>query len=134
MRRAAACILLLLLCGSAHAAAPDFGPWSADARHPVMARAAPRPVPALKAPPGAGSPFSVAFLFWSRLLPRVAGPRCAHRPSCSSYAHQAMARYGLPKGAWLALNRLMRGAHSSVLRRLPMVRGASGIFFLDPLP
>ena len=135
-RSLALCLALLALSGGSSSLwADDFGPWSADGRHPAMEQGqtqhrTPRQGPGLLAT----SPFSLAGLLWSHLLTRIDGPRCAHKPSCSIYAQQAMARHGLPKGAWLALNRLMRGAHSSVLRRLPMVRGASGIFFLDPLP
>ena len=133
MIRAALLALILLPGLAGQAAADEFGPWSVDARHPTMEHSeAPARVH------GAGrltaSPFSLAGLLWSRLLTRIDGQRCAHQPSCSAYAQQAMARHGLPKGAWLALNRLMRGAHSSVLRRLPVVRGSEGIFFLDPLP
>jgi putative membrane protein insertion efficiency factor len=37
-------------------------------------------------------------------LPRV----CRFEPSCSYYAYTAVARYGVFKGAWLALRRLSR--------------------------
>jgi len=33
---------------------------------------------------------------------------CRFEPSCSSYAYQAIARYGLPRGGWLAVRRLGR--------------------------
>ena len=32
---------------------------------------------------------------------------CRHHPSCSTYAHEAIARHGA-RGAWLALKRLLR--------------------------
>ncbi|MBN2498549.1 MAG: membrane protein insertion efficiency factor YidD [Deltaproteobacteria bacterium] len=125
--------LATLLAGTA--AAEPFGPWSADPRHPVTAEAArPEPESLTASRIASCSPFGLAFRLWSRLLTRIDGPRCAHRPSCAQYAHQAMARHGLPKGAWLALDRLMRGARSSALRALPIVAGPGGAFFLDPLP
>ena len=32
---------------------------------------------------------------------------CRHHPSCSQYAHEAIARHGA-RGAWLAVKRLLR--------------------------
>jgi len=36
------------------------------------------------------------------------GSVCRFHPSCSQYAIEAIHRYGLIKGLWLALNRLLR--------------------------
>ena len=35
-------------------------------------------------------------------------PSCRYYPSCSEYAAQAVQRYGLAWGGWLALRRLLR--------------------------
>lgn len=40
----------------------------------------------------------------SPFLPRA----CRFEPSCSCYAHDAIARHGLLRGAWLAVRRIIR--------------------------
>ncbi|MEO8216809.1 MAG: membrane protein insertion efficiency factor YidD [Acidobacteriota bacterium] len=42
--------------------------------------------------------------FVSPLLP----PMCRFEPTCSAYAADAVARYGVAKGGWLAAKRLLR--------------------------
>ena len=42
--------------------------------------------------------------FLSPLLPRA----CRYEPTCSVYAREAIARYGLGRGGGLALRRLLR--------------------------
>jgi conserved hypothetical protein YidD len=36
------------------------------------------------------------------------GNQCRFYPTCSCYAEQAIARYGVLRGGWLALHRLLR--------------------------
>jgi putative membrane protein insertion efficiency factor len=36
------------------------------------------------------------------------GPRCRFHPSCSHYAHGAIATHGAARGSWLALRRIAR--------------------------
>ncbi|MBX9726252.1 MAG: membrane protein insertion efficiency factor YidD [Rickettsiales bacterium] len=36
------------------------------------------------------------------------GPNCRYLPTCSAYAHEAIARHGACLGTWLALKRLAR--------------------------
>ena len=36
------------------------------------------------------------------------GPYCRHLPSCSSYCHEAIERFGVSRGGWLAAKRVMR--------------------------
>ena len=41
-------------------------------------------------------------------LSPLIGPRCRHLPSCSEYADEAISRFGLWAGAWMALARIAR--------------------------
>ncbi|MBM4466126.1 MAG: membrane protein insertion efficiency factor YidD [Chloroflexi bacterium] len=41
---------------------------------------------------------------FSRVLP----PTCRFEPSCSQYAYEAIEKYGLLKGGWMALKRFSR--------------------------
>jgi len=42
------------------------------------------------------------------LVSPVIGPACRFAPSCSQYALEAVARYGVIKGSGLAVRRLLR--------------------------
>jgi putative membrane protein insertion efficiency factor len=41
-------------------------------------------------------------------LSPMLGARCRFYPSCSCYAHEAIARHGALAGTWLAAKRLLR--------------------------
>lgn len=42
------------------------------------------------------------------IISPLLGPRCRFYPSCSSYAMEAIQRFGAIKGGWLALKRIGR--------------------------
>jgi putative component of membrane protein insertase Oxa1/YidC/SpoIIIJ protein YidD len=102
-------------------------PWSGDPEHPVFETAEVRkPQRVLTS-----NPFYFAFRVWAELLTKIDGRRCAHRPSCSRFAYQAIRRHKIPLGIWMALSRLMRGAESSAIRGLVPVAGAGGVYLID---
>lgn len=45
---------------------------------------------------------------YKRWLSPLLPPLCRFHPTCSEYAFQSIAKYGLLRGAWLALRRLGR--------------------------
>jgi putative membrane protein insertion efficiency factor len=62
----------------------------------------------------------------------VIGVNCRHLPSCSEYADEALGRYGLWAGGWMALARLLR-CHpwgTSGLDFVPMTRPVQGRWYI----
>jgi len=47
-------------------------------------------------------------LVYRYALSPLIGPRCRHLPSCSDYSEQAIERFGLWAGSWMALARIVR--------------------------
>ena len=47
-------------------------------------------------------------LLYRYTLSPLIGPRCRHLPSCSDYADEAIARFGLWAGGWMTLARILR--------------------------
>lgn len=50
----------------------------------------------------------VVVAFYQRRISPLTGAHCIYMPTCSEYARQAIERYGLAKGVWLALRRILR--------------------------
>ena len=46
--------------------------------------------------------------FYQRFISPYLPPRCRYIPTCSQYAAEAIEKYGVRKGGWLAFKRLMR--------------------------
>ncbi|HET9717671.1 MAG TPA: membrane protein insertion efficiency factor YidD [Pseudolabrys sp.] len=53
----------------------------------------------------AGHALVTAYRF---CLSPLIGPRCRHLPSCSEYADEAIERFGLWAGSWMAAARIFR--------------------------
>jgi putative membrane protein insertion efficiency factor len=49
-----------------------------------------------------------AIRFYQRYISSTSPPTCRYLPTCSQYGHEAVQRYGLLKGGWLTLRRLLR--------------------------
>jgi putative membrane protein insertion efficiency factor len=51
----------------------------------------------------------VAFIrAYQRFLSPFLGPRCRYVPTCSTYAREAVERFGAWRGGWLGLRRILR--------------------------
>ena len=54
------------------------------------------------------APVIGAIVLYQRLISPMRPPTCRYYPSCSAYAVTALRRFGLVRGTWLALRRLVR--------------------------
>ncbi|MCB1607591.1 MAG: membrane protein insertion efficiency factor YidD [Xanthomonadales bacterium] len=67
---------------------------------------------------------------YKRWISPILGPRCRFYPSCSSYAQQALARFGVIAGSWMTITRLLRcnplfnGGYDPLPSRFHWWRGA----------
>ncbi|MBS1592575.1 MAG: membrane protein insertion efficiency factor YidD [Bacteroidetes bacterium] len=51
-------------------------------------------------------PFILVIKFYQYVISPALGPKCRYTPTCSQYAVEALKKYGLFKGSWLALKRI----------------------------
>jgi len=67
------------------------------------------PLPRRSLASRAGVAFFLALIrLYQLTLAVVLPPACRFSPSCSHYAQQALQKYGVLKGLWLALKRIAR--------------------------
>lgn len=147
-------VTLWLVCLSPSVgAAHGFIPFESGLKHPFVGEAAhvpgqgpaivlPKPVnaPSLSSVKKGGhtahrlssNPLYLAALFYRNFLTKVDGPRCAHFPTCSHFANQAVARNGV-WGILMGLERIIRTGRSSVVRWLPEIGEGYKRRFFDPI-
>lgn len=54
-------------------------------------------------------PFFLAGIrFYQKAISPFLGQNCRYYPSCSQYAYEAIDRYGIFRGGWMAVARLAR--------------------------
>ena len=46
--------------------------------------------------------------FYRRSVSPMTPPSCRFNPTCSAYAYEAINKYGVIKGGWLAIKRILR--------------------------
>jgi len=63
-----------------------------------------------------------ALRFYKAYLSLLVGGSCRFAPTCSMYAYEAVERFGVARGSWLSLKRLLR------------CQPLSGKFGYDPVP
>ena len=52
--------------------------------------------------------FLSSIRLYQRIISPALAPSCRFVPSCSKYAHEAIEKYGVIKGGWLAIKRIGR--------------------------
>jgi putative membrane protein insertion efficiency factor len=58
--------------------------------------------------PGPGQRLALAAIRLYQAYSRLTPATCRYLPTCSQYGYEAISRYGLWRGGWLALRRLGR--------------------------
>jgi putative membrane protein insertion efficiency factor len=53
-------------------------------------------------------PFILLIRVYQLVISPLLGPKCRYTPTCSQYALEALKKYGLFKGSWLAAKRIAR--------------------------
>jgi hypothetical protein len=53
-------------------------------------------------------PLAALIRIYQLILSPYIGPKCRYTPTCSHYALEALKKYGLFKGFWLAVKRISR--------------------------
>ncbi|MFA5624314.1 MAG: membrane protein insertion efficiency factor YidD [Bradymonadales bacterium] len=54
------------------------------------------------------APAILAIRYYQKAISPLFGPSCKYRPSCSQYSLEAITKFGLFKGSWLGLRRILR--------------------------
>ncbi|SFQ50032.1 membrane protein insertion efficiency factor YidD [Parafilimonas terrae] len=53
-------------------------------------------------------PFILLIKIYQKIISPILGPQCRFTPTCSNYALEALKKYGVFKGGWLAIKRISK--------------------------
>jgi uncharacterized protein len=53
-------------------------------------------------------PFIFLIKIYQKIISPIIGPKCRFTPTCSNYAVEALKKYGVLKGSWLAVKRIAK--------------------------
>lgn len=73
-----------------------------------------------------------AYGIWAKYITPYDGDKCAFHPACSTYARQAIDKYGFIKGEVMAADRLGR-CHCWTLGNYPLIKSDICYKFYDPV-
>jgi hypothetical protein len=60
-------------------------------------------------PPGVGARAALGLIRgYKQFVSPMFGNRCRFMPTCSAYTREAIERFGLGRGAWLGMRRILR--------------------------
>tara|TARA_B100001113_G_C20515847_1_gene365136 strand:+ start:241 stop:471 length:231 start_codon:yes stop_codon:yes gene_type:complete len=54
------------------------------------------------------APFLLFIFLYQKLISPFLGPTCRFRPTCSAYSVESIKKYGIFKGLWLSVNRIIK--------------------------
>ncbi|MBD3707117.1 membrane protein insertion efficiency factor YidD [Enterobacter hormaechei] len=71
-----------------------------------------------------GSRVLIALIrVYQRLISPLLGPHCRFTPTCSSYGIEALRRFGVIKGSWLTVKRVLKCHPLHPVETTPSLRG-----------
>ena len=53
-------------------------------------------------------PIILLIKIYQKIISPIIGPQCRFTPTCSNYALEALKKYGVFKGTWLAIKRISK--------------------------
>ncbi|ATZ13179.1 membrane protein insertion efficiency factor YidD [Erwinia amylovora] len=63
----------------------------------------------MASPLSPGSRLLIALIrVYQRVISPLSGPHCRFHPTCSQYGIEALRRFGMIKGSWLAMKRILK--------------------------